>query len=134
MVTPGAGLRSLADALGERATLMRPLGPLTTYGVGGPAALFVEIDGPEDLEPVRTALRDGAGGAAVFVIGRGSNLLVSDTGFDGIVVHLGSGFAGLEFPGAGPTPSPRGPSSRPGASPMPAAWLPSWRWARRRRC
>ena len=107
MVTPGAGLRSLADALGERATLMRPLGPLTTYGVGGPAALFVEIDGPEDLEPVRTALRDGAGGAAVFVIGRGSNLLVSDTGFDGIVVHLGSGFAGLEFPGAGPTPDAR---------------------------
>ena len=107
MVTPGAGLRALADALGERATLMRPLGPLTTYGVGGPAALFVEIDGPEDLEPVRTALRDGAGGAAVFVIGRGSNLLVSDTGFDGIVVHLGSGFAGLEFPGAGPTPDAR---------------------------
>jgi UDP-N-acetylmuramate dehydrogenase len=106
MVTPGAGLRALADALGERATLMRPLGPLTTYGVGGPAALFVEIDGPEDLEPVRAALRDGADGAAVFVIGRGSNLLVADAGFDGIVVHLGSGFAGLELPGSGPTPGP----------------------------
>ena len=107
MVTPGAGLRALADALGERATLMRPLGPLTTYGVGGPAALFVEIDGPEDLEPVRIALRDGAGGAAVFVIGRGSNLLVADAGFDGIVVHLGSGFAGLELPASVPAPGAR---------------------------
>ena len=101
MVTPCAALRALADALGERATLMHPLGPLTTYGVGGPAGLFVEIDGPEDLEPVRAALRDGADGAAVFVIGRGSNLLVSDAGFDGIVVHLGSGFAGLELPRSG---------------------------------
>ncbi len=101
MVTPSAGLRALADTLGERATLMRPLGPLTTYGVGGPAALFVEIDGPGDLEPVRAALRGGAGGAAIFVIGRGSNLLVSDAGFDGIVVHLGQGFAGLEIPGSG---------------------------------
>src|SRR5580693_2255011 len=32
------------------------------------------------------------------------------------------------------TPSPRGPSSRLAASPLPAAWLPSWRWARRRQC
>jgi UDP-N-acetylmuramate dehydrogenase len=107
MVTPGAALRALADALGERATLMRPLGPLTTYGVGGPAALFVEIDGPEDLEPVRTALRDGADGAAVFVIGRGSNLLVADAGFAGIVVHLGSGFAGLELPASVPASGTR---------------------------
>ena len=36
----------------------------------------------------------------MFVIGRGSNLLVSDVGFDGIVLHLGSGFAGLELPNA----------------------------------
>jgi UDP-N-acetylmuramate dehydrogenase len=119
MVTPGAGLRALADALGERATLMRPLGPLTTYGVGGPAALFVEIEGPEDLEPVRAALRDGgdgADGAEVFVIGRGSNLLVSDAGFDGIVVHLGSGFAGLELPrSGGDSAAPSGSDARSGA-------------------
>ncbi|HEX3332918.1 MAG TPA: UDP-N-acetylmuramate dehydrogenase [Acidimicrobiales bacterium] len=97
-MTPSAGLRALAEALGERASLMRPLGPMTTYGVGGPAALFVEIEGPDDLELVRAALRDGAGDAPIFVIGRGSNLLVADAGFDGIVVHLGNGFAGLELP------------------------------------
>ena len=36
--------------------------------------------------------------AAVFVLGRGSNLLVADEGFDGIVLHLGAGFAGLDLP------------------------------------
>jgi UDP-N-acetylmuramate dehydrogenase len=46
----------------------------------------------------------GAAGAgtrdqiAVFVIGRGSNLLVADGGFEGLVVRLGSGFAGLALP------------------------------------
>lgn len=99
-VTPGDELRALAEALGERATLMRPLGPLTTYGVGGPAALFVEVEGPADLEVVRPVLAEGAGSLPLFVIGRGSNLLVADAGFDGIVVHLGTGFASLDLPGS----------------------------------
>ncbi len=101
-MTPSAELRALADELGDRTTLMRPLGPLTTYGVGGPAGLFVEVEEPADLETVRDALRRfAAGGAvAIFVIGRGSNLLVSDAGFDGIVLHLGHGFAGLQLPDA----------------------------------
>jgi len=104
VVTPGPELRAVAAALGERAVLSRPLGPLTTYGVGGPAALYVEIETASELEEVRAALRDAAASGAlgersVFVIGRGSNLLVSDGGFDGIVVHLGAGFAGLELPG-----------------------------------
>ncbi len=100
-VTPSEQLRALAGALGERATLMKPLGPLTTYGVGGPAALFVEIAGPPDLEAVRTALAAGAGGVPLFVLGRGSNLLVADAGFDGIVVQLGTGFAEVDLPESG---------------------------------
>ena len=82
--------------------LERPLGPLTTYAVGGPAALYLEVEGPADLEVVRAELRERSAGewASIFVIGRGSNVLVSDAGFDGIVLHLGSGFAGLELPGA----------------------------------
>ena len=105
-VTPSDELRALAGTLGARATLMKPLGPLTTYGVGGPAALFVEVDGPADLDVVRSVLADrtsstgSAGALPIFVIGRGSNLLVADAGFDGIVVHLGAGFASLELPGS----------------------------------
>ncbi len=103
-MTPDDDLRRLAGALGRRATLMKPLGPLTTYGVGGPAALYVEVEGPADLDEVRAAFRDAAPDAAVFVLGRGSNLLVSDEGFGGIVLHLGPGFAGLELPSTIPAP------------------------------
>jgi UDP-N-acetylmuramate dehydrogenase len=103
-VTPSDEIRALAETLGERATLMKPLGPMTTYGVGGPAALFVEVEGPADLDAVRPALAEGAGSLPFFVIGRGSNLLVADGGFDGIVVHLGAGFASLELPASAASP------------------------------
>ncbi|HSZ37668.1 MAG TPA: UDP-N-acetylmuramate dehydrogenase [Acidimicrobiales bacterium] len=106
-VSPNSELRALAEALGGRATLMRPLGPLTTYGVGGPAALFVEIESQADLDVVRPLLAERAGSIPLFVIGRGSNLLVADAGFDGIVVHLGAEFAALELPG----PEADGPTS-----------------------
>ncbi len=105
MVRPTAELRRLADGLGQRATLMKPLGPLTTYGVGGPAALYVEVEGPEDLDEVRRVLRGGAPEAGVLVLGRGSNLLVADEGFGGVVLHLGAGFARIELP----PPPPRAP-------------------------
>jgi UDP-N-acetylmuramate dehydrogenase len=105
VVTAATVLEALGDLLGPRARRYEPLGPMTTYGVGGPAALFAEVEGPGDLEAVRTACRQvGAAGAgtrdqiAVFVIGRGSNLLVADGGFEGLVVRLGSGFAGLALP------------------------------------
>jgi hypothetical protein len=87
-VTTRAGhYDALAAALGSRAARHHPLGPMTTYGVGGPAALSVEVAGPEDLDAVRAVLVGS--GLPVCVVGRGSNLLVADTGFDGIVVHLG---------------------------------------------
>ena len=97
--------RALAAALGDRATLGKPLGPLTTYGVGGPAALFVDIEGPDDLDEVRRTWRRRAPELevppAVFVLGRGSNLLVADEGFEGIVVHLGAGFGAVDLPPIG---------------------------------
>jgi UDP-N-acetylmuramate dehydrogenase len=113
-------LRALADRLGDRATTGKPLGPLTTYGVGGPAALFVEVERPADLEAFRSAVREVLGeegarerGLGIFVIGRGSNLLVADGGFDGVVVHLGAGFAGLELPHRGDPAGEAAPEGTP---------------------
>ncbi len=57
----GPWLDALSAALGGRAKKGVPLGPLTTYGVGGTAALFMEVEGPEDLDALRTA----CGAAAV---------------------------------------------------------------------
>jgi UDP-N-acetylmuramate dehydrogenase len=62
-----------------------PLAPLTTIGIGGPARFFFRA---ANVDEVREAL-DWARSRElrVFVLGGGSNLLISDDGFDGLVLH-----------------------------------------------
>lgn len=73
------------------------IGPLTTYRVGGAAALFVEIASEEELATVAAAVSNS--GVEVLVLGRGSNLLVADAGFAGLVVSLGESFADVNIEG-----------------------------------
>jgi UDP-N-acetylmuramate dehydrogenase len=88
----------LASAvLGSRGRRNISLGPLTTYKVGGPAALFVEVADNQDLALTATAV--AASGLPVLVVGRGSNLLVADTGFPGIAVALGPAYEFVEVDG-----------------------------------
>lgn len=82
---PGA-LDAVAAALGERCRRDVPIGPRTTYQVGGRASLFLEATSVEELAAVAAA-RAGTG-VGVLVLGRGSNLLVADAGFPGLVVTL----------------------------------------------
>lgn len=77
-------------ALGDLAELGVPLGELTTYRVGGRAALLARARSSADLEAVSRAVISS--GLPVLVIGRGSNLLVADRGFDGIAVLLSGSF------------------------------------------
>jgi len=86
-----------ASVLGPRARRQVPLGPFTTYRVGGPAALLLRAENEDDLELARAAV--AASGIDVLVVGRGSNLLVADAGFPGLVVTLGDGFATIEVDG-----------------------------------
>ncbi|MCU1354526.1 MAG: UDP-N-acetylenolpyruvoylglucosamine reductase [Acidimicrobiales bacterium] len=86
-----------AGLLGARARRGEPLGPLTTYRVGGPAALFVRAEDEDDLRAVAAAVT--ASGLPVLVVGKGSNLLVADSGFVGIAVQLGDGFAEVDITG-----------------------------------
>jgi len=65
-----------------------PLAPLTTYRVGGNAAVFATPTSVDELFAVGSAARDT--GLPVLLIGRGSNMLVADTGFPGIAVSLAS--------------------------------------------
>ncbi len=87
------GIGAAAEVLGERARRDVPLGPFTTYGVGGPAALLLEDCGPEELALAGRAV--AAGGIPVLVIGRGSNLLVADRGFPGLALTLGEFFTAI---------------------------------------
>ena len=84
-------LDAVAERLGDLVRRDHPFGALTTYRVGGRAALFVEAGAEADLEAVRTGL--AGAGVPVLVLGKGSNLLVADAGFEGLVVRLSGAFA-----------------------------------------
>ena len=64
----------------------KPLAPLTTLGIGGPARWFVEAGSEADV-PEAAAWANG-NHVPLFVLGGGSNLLVSDEGFNGLVLHI----------------------------------------------
>jgi UDP-N-acetylmuramate dehydrogenase len=61
------------------------LKPFTTFKVGGPAALFASAAAQEDFLQALQYARDVR--LPVFVLGGGSNILVSDNGFPGMVIH-----------------------------------------------
>jgi UDP-N-acetylmuramate dehydrogenase len=71
-----------------------PLAPLTTWKIGGPAQYLAV---PQDLEDV-LALQWLATnrGCPLFFLGRGSNVLIADTGLPGITLHLVKSFQKLE--------------------------------------
>ena len=88
--TQHAGIQDLASTqLNVRRDV--PLAPYTTYKVGGPAALFIELESVESAAPLLTRLEELD--IAWLVLGKGSNVLISDAGFDGAVIQLGKGFA-----------------------------------------
>lgn len=62
----------------------------TTFRIGGPAALWIEPEEVGDLKRIVKFIHKKK--IPFFVIGLGSNLLVNDNGFKGIVVRLNSGF------------------------------------------
>jgi len=95
-----SGLGGRLAFLGARLRHGHPVGPLTTYRVGGPARWFVEVRDADELVAVARATAGvGREGTAVpvLVVGRGSNLLVADRGFDGLVIQLGEAFTDVEF-------------------------------------
>jgi UDP-N-acetylmuramate dehydrogenase len=86
-----------AAVLGDRAEAGVALGPLTTYRVGGRAALRIVVEDERDLALARRVLRVRE--LPVLVIGKGSNLLVADRGFDGLAIQLGEAYAGIAVDG-----------------------------------
>lgn len=87
----------LSRGLRERAVKNFSLSRKTTLQVGGPAKAFVVVDSLEELRWVMQTIHDF--GVSFFVIGRGSNLLVSDNGFNGVVIELGTGFRKIHTDG-----------------------------------
>ena len=90
-------LRKLADAgILEEAV---PLAPLTTYKLGGPARWFVVAGDVGTVERTIEAAR--AESVPYVVLGRGSNMVVSDAGFAGLVVQLGGDLSTMHIDDSG---------------------------------
>lgn len=75
----------------------RPLAPLTTWKVGGPAEYLAV---PQDLEEVFALFRlANDRGWPVYFLGRGSNVLIADAGLPGLTLHLPKSFQKVERQG-----------------------------------
>lgn len=84
--------RRIEEALPGRVRRDVPFAELTTYRLGGPAAVLVAVENLGEVERLAGAL-DAA--VPVLVVGRGSNLLVADQGFAGVAVTCRGELAGL---------------------------------------
>lgn len=74
----------------------KPLAPLTTYKFGGPARFYAEVSDEATLRAVLDARRQESGeDLPLLILGRGSNLVVADGGFDGLVIRLGGEFVAV---------------------------------------
>ncbi len=94
--TPAAERLGLMGPVRGTLVAKRPLADLTWLRVGGPAEWLFQPADEADLSAFLAALDPKV---AVFPIGVGSNLIIRDGGFRGVVVRLGSGFRQMAFEG-----------------------------------
>ena len=73
------------------------LAQFCTYRVGGAAKIFLKVESKEELLAASELINKH--GSDVLVLGKGSNVLVSDAGFDGVVVQLGKSFDFVDIEG-----------------------------------
>lgn len=73
----------------ENICLQEPMAGHTTFRIGGPADCLVELESEEQLIRVQNYLNKVE--LPYFILGNGSNLLVSDEGYRGVVLRIGSG-------------------------------------------
>ena len=83
-----AELQLATELFAKRAHADVSLAQFTTYRVGGNAALHVHAESIDDLEAISTVLAQVD--LPLLVIGRGSNILIADTGFQGLAITFGS--------------------------------------------
>lgn len=95
-LTPSHRLR-LRELLGDEVSFDEPLAPKTSMRLGGPAAAFARVRDVHALVRLLALCSDE--GIAWTMLGLGSNVLVSDAGFKGVVIRLGSEFTRIEIEG-----------------------------------
>ena len=86
---PANSLQELASCVRSKVEFDEPLARYTTYRIGGAAAALVAPQSTEDVVALLRFCKETA--LPWLALGMGSNVLISDAGFDGIVIRLGKG-------------------------------------------
>lgn len=100
--TPFAMVEGLYEKLSEiipetRLLLNEPMKNHTSFKIGGPAALLIEIASTDEIINLMALLNEET--VKYFIMGNGSNLLVSDEGYTGIVVKLADYYTNVTIDG-----------------------------------
>ena len=74
-----------------------PLSRHTSFQIGGPAALFCEPQNKRQLARAIAVCRQA--GVRYYLLGKGTNILFADEGFDGVVIHIGEVLGNIECNG-----------------------------------
>jgi UDP-N-acetylmuramate dehydrogenase len=85
----------LRNRFGERVRFDEPLSRHTSFRIGGPADVWIECEHTADIQAAQELSRES--GLPLYVLGGGTNVLVSDRGVRGIVLRLGRPFAVLRW-------------------------------------
>lgn len=86
-------IRDLAEKNGFEYLENEPLSRHTSFKIGGNAELFVTVFNSEQLKAVVNTCKESD--IPIFVLGKGSNLLISDSGLKGVVITLGGEFRNI---------------------------------------
>ncbi len=80
----------IAASASGKVAYQEPLAPFTSFRVGGPAGVLVEPKDEKDLEVAGSVV--ARLGLDILILGRGTNVLIGDDGFPGVVIRMGKGF------------------------------------------
>ena len=73
----------------------KPLAPYTSYKIGGPTAVWVSPASEDGVGRILDLIHRIE--IPLFVLGRGSNVLISDRGWDGVTLYLGENLSAVDF-------------------------------------
>ena len=71
-----------------------PMKDHTSFRLGGPVDVFIEPQSPDEIQEIIRLCKEES--LPWMVLGKGTNLIISDQGLDGVVIHMGQAFEKIE--------------------------------------
>lgn len=91
--------RAFEHAFADRVRFEEPLSRHTSFRIGGPADVWIDVKDVADVSRARTLA--AAADLPLWIVGGGTNLLIADRGVRGVVVHLDKAFGTIEWQARG---------------------------------